>query len=48
MKALKVLDEIDDEGYPKEIVYEIGSVTQSGSNVIHGKNHADYVNLQVL
>ena len=43
MKSLKVLGAIDDEGRLKEPVYDIGPVTQRVANVMHGKNHANYV-----
>ena len=48
MNPLKVLGAIDDEGQLKEPVYAIGTVTQRGSNVMHGKNHADYFDFQGL
>ena len=48
MKPLKVLGAIYDEGQLKEPVYKIGPVTQRGSNVMHGNNHADYVDFQVF
>ena len=43
MKPIKVLREIDNESRMKEPVCVIGPVTYRGSNVIHIKNHADYV-----
>ena len=48
MKPLKVLGEIDDEGQPKESMYAIGTVTQRGSNVMHGKNHSNTVDFQLF
>ena len=43
MNPLKVIGAIDDEGKLKETIYVIGSVTQRGANVMHVKNHDDYV-----
>ena len=43
MKPLKVLGAIYDEGHLKEPVYTIGTVTHRGANLIHIKNHADFV-----
>ena len=39
---------IDDEGQLKEPVYAIGKVTHRGANVMHGKNHADYVDFRIF
>ena len=46
MKPLKVLVSIYDEGELKEPVYAIGTVIHSGDNVMHGNNHANYVDCQ--
>ena len=43
MKPLKVLGGITDECQPKEPMYVIAPVTNSGDHVMHGKNHTDYV-----
>ena len=48
MKPLKVLGAIDYEGNLKEPVYKIGPLTQRGANMMHGNNHANYVECQVL
>ena len=46
MKPLKVLVSIYDEDQLKEPVYAIGTVIHSGDNVMHGNNHANYVDCQ--
>ena len=43
MKPNKVLGAIDDHGQPKEPVYCIGPVTERGSLLPSGRNHADYI-----
>ena len=44
MKPLTILGWIDENGDPKEPVYEIGPVVMKGKNLDHkGRNHADYV-----
>ena len=40
---LKVLGVIDDDVKLKEPVYAIVTVTQRGANVMHEKNHTNYV-----
>ena len=43
-----MLGAIDGWGHQKEPVYAIVQVTYRVNNVIHGKNHADYVDFQVF
>ena len=44
MEPMKILGWIDENGDPKEPVYEIGPVVMKGKNLDHkGRNHADYV-----
>ena len=43
MMPLKVLGVIDDDVKLKEPVYAIVTVTQRGANVMHEKNHTNYV-----
>ena len=43
MNPLKVLGAVYGEDQMKETIYAIGTVTERGANVMHGKNHADYV-----
>ena len=48
MKPLKVLAAIDDVGHLKEPMYVTVPVTHRGADVMHVKNHANYVDCQVL
>ena len=46
MNPIKGLGEIDDEVQLNCSVYEIGTVTQRGVNVMHGNNYANSVCFQ--
>ena len=48
MKPLKVLAAIDDVGHLKEPMYVTVPVTHRGADVMHVKNHADYVDWRGL